>query len=128
MAAGTDPPHRDPGDARNKATARSGGWAQRMRRLLAGTAIVVAVVVGLSMIIVAMAVGRCDAFGGRCPAEPRPLWEDDTFGTSAFGAALVVAVPVFLSRPSKRRFVLAVAVGLAAAMFVGLAVRSSANG
>ena len=126
MVPGADP-HRDPGDARNKARLRSGGWPQRLRRLLAGTAIVVAVVVGLSMIVVAMAVGRCDAFGGTCPAEPPPLWEDDTFGTAAFGAALVVAVPVFVSRPSKRRFVLAVAVGLAAAVFVGLAVRSSGS-
>jgi hypothetical protein len=106
---------------------RSGGWAQLLRRLLAGTAIAVAVVVGLSMIVVAMAVGRCDAFGGRCPAEQPPLWEDDTFGTAAFGAVLLVAVPVFLSRPSKQRFVLAVAVGVAAAVFAGFVARSSGS-
>jgi hypothetical protein len=124
MSAGVDPPHRDPGDARTIDTVRSGVWPQRLRRLLAGTAIVVAVVVGLSMIGIAMVVGQCDAFGGTCPAESPPLWEDDMFGTAASGALLAVAVPVFLSRPSKRRFVLALVLGIAAALFVGFIARS----
>ena len=95
-----------------------------MRRLLVGTAIVVAVVIGVSMIGIAMVVGQCDAFGGRCPAEPTPLWEDDMFGTAASGALLAVAAPVFLTRPSKRRFVLALGLGIAAAVFVGFLARS----
>lgn len=78
------------------------------------------------MITIAMVVGSCDAFGGSCPAERPPLLEDDVFGMAAFGSALVVAVPLFLSRPSKQRLLVAVAVGLPVALFVGLVLSSSA--
>jgi hypothetical protein len=112
-------------------TAQDAGVGERahlVRRLLAGAAIGIAVSIGLGMIFIAMVVGGCEAFGGTCPAERPTLLEDDVFGTAAFGAALVVAVPLFLSRPSKRRFVLALAVGLAAALFVGFVARSSVSG
>ena len=93
----------------------------QLRRFLTNAAIGIAVSVGLIMILAVMALGGCDAFGGACPDERPPLWEDDTFGTAAVGTALVVAVPMFLIRPSKRRFVLALVVGFVAAMVVGLA-------
>jgi hypothetical protein len=79
------------------------------------------------MIFLAMVVGSCDAFGGTCPADRPPLLEDDVFGMAACGAALIVAVPTFLSHPSKRRFVIAVGVGLVAAFFVGLIVSAAAH-
>jgi hypothetical protein len=101
----------------------------RRRRLwgvLRAAAIATSVIIGLSMIVVAAVAGSCDAFGGSCPAERPPLLEDDVFGMAAFGSALVVAVPLFLSRPSKRRLLVAIGVGLAVALIVGLAVSSSA--
>ena len=47
------------------------------------------------------------------------------FGMAAFGAFLVVAVPYFCYRPSKQRLLIAVAVGVAAGLIVGLIARSS---
>jgi hypothetical protein len=99
---------------------------KELRRLLAGVAIGGAVVFGLVLILAALTLGRCDAFGGRCPADRPPLFDDDVFGMAAFGTALVVAVPMFLSGPSKRRLVVAVAVGFIAALVVGLVARSIA--
>ena len=107
---------------------RSAGRPRLLQQLLVGATIGTAVVIGLGMILIARVVGSCDAFGGRCPAERPSLLEDDVFGMSAFGAALVVAVPMFLSRPSKRRLVLALGIGLAAALFIGFAVRAAAYG
>jgi hypothetical protein len=107
---------------------RSGEPARPWRRIVAGIAIGVAVVSGLALILVATTLGRCDAFGGRCPGVRPSLFDDDVFGMGALGAALVVAVPMFLSRPSKRRLLAAVGVGLVAALIVGLLARSSAYG
>jgi hypothetical protein len=101
---------------------------RELRRLAVGVAIGGAVVIGLALILAAATLGRCDAFGGRCPAERPPLFEDDVFGMAVFGTALVVAVPMFLSGPSKRRFVVAVGIGLVAALVVGLVARSAAYG
>ena len=98
-----------------------------MLQLAVGAAIGISVVIGLGMILLAMTVGSCDAFGGRCPAERPPLLEDDVFGMVAFGTVLVVAVPMFLSHPSKRRFVIAAGVGLVAAFLVGMIVSSAAH-
>ena len=107
---------------------RSAERPRLWQQLLVAATIGTAVVFGLGMILIARVAGSCDAFGGRCPAERPPLLEDDVFGMSAFGTALVVAVPMFLTRPSKRRLALALGVGLAAALLVGLAVSSAAHG
>lgn len=107
---------------------RSAERPRLLQQLLVGATIGTAVVIGLGMILIARVAGSCDAFGGRCPAERPSLLEDDVFGMSAFGAALVVTVPMFLSRPSKRRLALALAVGLAAALLIGFAVRAAAYG
>ena len=106
---------------------RSAERPRLWQQLLAGATIGTAVVIGLGMIVLARVAGSCDAFGGRCPAERQSLLEDDVFGMAAFGTALVVAVPIFLSRPSRRRLVLAVAVGLVAAFLVGLVVSDGAH-
>ena len=102
--------------------------SQQLRRLLTSAAIGIAVSVGLLMILVTIALGGCNGFGGSCPAERPSLLEDDVFGTAAAGTVLVVGVPIFLSRPSKRRLVIALGVGLAAALFIGFAISSSAHG
>jgi hypothetical protein len=98
------------------------------RRVLKGATIGAAMVFGLGMVLLAITVGRCDSFGGTCPRDPPPLLEDDVFGMAAFGAALLVAVPIFLARPSIRRLLIAVVIGIGAGLLVGLAARSSAHG
>jgi hypothetical protein len=87
-----------------------------------------AVVTGSGLILLAATLGSCSAFGGRCPADRPSLWDDDVFGMAAFGAALIVAVPVFLHRPSWRRLGVAAGVGVAAALIVGLLVTNAAHG
>jgi hypothetical protein len=96
--------------------------------VLAGVVIAVAVGCGLLLVLVAATFGSCSAFGGRCPQDPPPWYDDDVFGMAAAGAALVVAVPWFVTRPSRTRFVQALAAGAAAALLVGWVVRSSAHG
>ncbi len=97
-----------------------------VRALLLASA-AVAVVIGLGMVLIAVTVGDCSAFGGHCPAEPTPLLQDDTFGTAAFGGFLASAVPTFASRPSRRRAVVALAVGAVTALVVGLIARAAAG-
>jgi hypothetical protein len=87
-----------------------------------------AVVIGLLLLLVATTLGRCDAFGGRCPADRPSLWEDDVFGMAASGTALIVIVPLFLRRPSWRRLGIATAVGSTSAIVVGLIVTIAAHG
>jgi hypothetical protein len=88
---------------------------------------VLSVAVGLSLILLASVVGDCNFAAGRCPADPPPVWDDDTFGTAAVGAALLVGVPVFLSRPSWRRLAIAAVAAASAGVLIGLVVRSGAN-
>ena len=79
------------------------------------------------LILLAVTVGDCGFAAGRCPREAPPVLQDGTFGTAAFGAALLVGVPVFLSRPSWRRLAIAAAIATGAGVLIGLMVRSSAN-
>jgi hypothetical protein len=91
-------------------------------------AMVLAVVFGIVLIGLAVTVGHCSAFGGRCPSEPPPLWDDDVFGIAFSGAALGVGIPFWLSQPSKRRFGRAIALGVGTGFLVGLVARSYAAG
>ncbi len=100
----------------------------RLWGFLRVAAIVTSVVVGVGLIVLVSALGHCSAFGGTCPAEAPPLWEDDVFGSAALGAALAVGGPVFLSQPSKRRFGLAVLWALGAALVIGFIARDAALG
>lgn len=97
-------------------------------RLITILVILAAVIVGVALILLAATLGSCSAFGGRCPADPSPLVEDDTFGLAATGAFLIAAVPTYVTRPSWRRLGLAIAAGLGAGLLVGLVVRSMASG
>ena len=97
----------------------------RAMRILA---IAAAVVTGLGLILLAATLGSCGAFGGRCPADRPPLWDDDVFGMASFGTALIVAVPMFLHRPSWRRLGVAAGAGVAAGLIVGLLVADAAHG
>lgn len=85
------------------------------------------IVLGLGMLVLAFVAGDCDAFGGRCPSDPPPLLDDDTFWVAGLGAALVVAPSVYLSRPSWRRLGLAVGVAAAVTLMVGSIARASTS-
>jgi hypothetical protein len=91
------------------------------------TGIVLAVLIGLGLILLAVTVGDCSAFGGTCPADAPPLLEDDVFGTAAAGGALLVGVPVLLTAPSWRRLGIAVVAALVAGFVIGMIARSSAH-
>jgi hypothetical protein len=106
---------------------RSDAWPRLLRQLAVHVTIGLSVVIGLGMIFIAMMAGSCDAFGGTCPRERPPLLEDDVFGMTAFGTLLVVAVPIFLSHPSKRRLAVAVGVGSVAAFLVGQVISAAAH-
>jgi hypothetical protein len=90
--------------------------------------IAVSIAIGLMLIVVATVVGDCGFAAGRCPSDAPPVLQDDTFGTAAFGAALLVGVPVFLSRPSWRRLGIAAAAAVAAGVVIGFLVRWNVNG
>lgn len=99
-----------------------------LRSGAAGIAVGISIVTGLVLLLGAFTLGRCDAFGGRCPADPPALLADDVFGMAAFGAALLL-LPVGVSRrPSGGRIVLFALAGAAIAVLVGLLARSAAHG
>jgi len=85
-----------------------------LRVLVSGLAIVV----GFGVVIVTMAMGDCSAFGGTCPRQGG--FPDDVFRLAAFGGALAVAVPYYLIRPTLRRLAVALGIGIAAGVAVGL--------
>lgn len=105
-------------------TGRSSRWARRLGQVVAAAAIAI----GLMIVMIAGTLGRCDAFGGRCPADPPPLWDDDVFGMAAFGTALAVGVATFVRRPTRRRAVRSVGWATVAGVIVGLIVRAAAHG
>lgn len=110
------------------AASRSGPiGSSRIVRVLAVAATAVAVVVGVGMVLVAATVGHCSAFGGTCPADPPPLWDDDVFGMSAIGGVLI-AGPLLALRRGPRRWWIAAGGTVAAALLIGLMVRSAAHG
>lgn len=106
------------------AVSESGRGVRVLRRALSGIITASAVVFGSLLILAAVTIGRCDAFGGRCPADEPPLLDDDVFRMAAFGAFLIVAVPYFFYRPSTKRLLIALPVGVAAGLLFGLIARS----
>ena len=104
-------------------------YESQLGRRVRAVGIAAAVIVGGVMTVVAFAFGRCDAFGGRCPADPPAIFDDDVFGIAAVGAALVVGVPVLLDgdrgRPNWRNALFSAA---SAGLVVGFVARTSAHG
>lgn len=85
-----------------------------------------AIVVGLGIVLVTMAVGDCAAFGGTCPRQGG--FPDDVFRMAASGGALAVAVPYYLKRPTRRRLAIALSIGTVAGAVTGLFVVSATAG
>ena len=99
----------------------------RALRVVVVSATVMSAIVGAGLVLAAATLGHCSAFGGRCPADPPPPWDDDVFGMSAMGAALI-AGPLLALRSGPRRWWIAVAGAVIAALLIGLLVRSAAHG
>lgn len=87
-----------------------------------------AVVVGCSGVVLTLAVGHCSAFGGRCPAEPVPLLEDDVFGIVATIVAVTTAIVAVCTRPDRRGLLTGVAVAAPLGLLVGVAAATLARG
>lgn len=87
---------------------------------------VLSIVFGFLTVAIAVLLGDCGAFGGRCPAEPPRLLDDDVFRIAAMGAALMVGPTTFLLDPGVKRLWLAIGVAVAAGIVVGLVGRSMA--
>ena len=77
-------------------------------------------VVSAATLLAVFTVGRCDSFGGRCPADPEPLLQNDNFAMAAMATFAAVAGAILLSAPSWRRVAWAAGVGLAAGLLVGV--------
>ena len=99
----------------------------RMLSVASTGAAVLAAVIGAGIVLVAATLGRCSAFGGRSPTESPPRWDDDVFGMSALGGALVVG-PLLALRSGPHRWRIAVAGAVVAAVVVGLLARAVAHG
>jgi hypothetical protein len=102
------------------------GQRGSLRRMLLLAASCLAMLIGLGTVVIAMVLGDCSAFGGRCPDEPPPLLDDDVFGMAAFGAFIATAVPVTLLARPRVQAGRAIAIGVAAALLVGLIARAAA--
>lgn len=83
-------------------------------------------VIGVGIVVVVAALGDCSAFGGRCP-RPSNL-DGDIFGSAAIGAALAVGVPMFVARPSRKRFLVSLALAATIGCLVGAVVMYSTAG
>jgi len=95
----------------------------RVLRVVIGVA---GAVIGGFVVLVAVALGHCSAFGGTCPRAA--AFEPDVFGSAAIGAAMALGVPMFVHRPSRRRFVVALGAATVAALIVGFLVNAATAG
>ena len=85
-----------------------------------------AAVTGVLMVLVVAAIGHCSAFGGTCP-RPSTL-DGDVFGGAAMGAALAIGVPMWMARPTRRRFLIALGAAVVAGLLVGALVMAATAG
>ncbi len=101
---------------------------ERFRPIVVSAASATALVVGFGLLLLSVTLGRCDAFGGHCPADRQSLLDDDVFGMATAGAALVMMPFVLRRRPRSRRIVGVWLACLAAALAVGLLASSVGRG
>ncbi len=93
--------------------------------------IVLGVIVGLvwaGYMLALVALGGCDAFGGRCDGTSPPLLEDDVAGGAFIGTAAATWMLWWLRRPSIRQAAVGVSVGFVVAVVVAFIARGVAHG
>ncbi len=112
------------GDERAAAHPQPRRWVLWLRWIVGvGTALV-----GATAAALLTWVGHCSAFGGRCPADPEPLWENDVFGTVGMIVAVTVTVVTLCRRPNRRGVVVGVVRGVVLGLVVGLLAVASTSG
>ena len=91
-------------------------WVLWLRWIVGvGTAVIGSMAAGLVTL-----VSHCSAFGGRCPADPEPLWENDVFGAVWVVVAGTVAVVALCLRPDHRGAIGGVVRGVVLGLVAGL--------
>ena len=75
-----------------------------------------------------VALGSCDAFGGRCDGTSPPVFEDDVAGGAFVGTAAAAWMLWWLRRPSRRQAAVGVFVAFAVATVVAFLARRIAHG
>lgn len=89
---------------------------------------IVAAGLGVATAVVVTAIGHCSAFGGRCPADPTPLLDDDVFGMVALAIGAAAAVVGVCLRPNRRGAVTSVVAAVPAGLLAGLLAATYARG
>ena len=93
--------------------------------------IVVGVTVGLvwaGYMLALVALGSCDAFGGRCDGTSPPVFEDDVVVGAFVGTAAATWVLWWLHRPSMRQAAIGACVAFVVAVVVAFFARGIAHG
>lgn len=70
-------------------------------------------VIWMGYMLALVALGSCDAFGGRCDGTSPPVFEDDVAGGAFAGTAAAVWMLWWLRRPSARQATVGVLVAFA---------------
>ena len=90
-----------------------------------GTFVALRVAVGVLVAVIwtgymlaLLALGSCDAFGGRCDGTSPPVFEDDVAGGAFIGTAAAAWILWCLRHPSKRLAAVGVSVAIAVAVVV----------
>lgn len=103
----------DPPTDRRPDGSRSLAW------ILAALLAVLSSLLGLAILVVGTVLGHCSAFGGRCPAEPGPLLDNDVFGLAVVGSAMIVVPAVLVWSDSWPTRLRRMAVAVPACVLVG---------
>lgn len=77
-----------------------------------------AVLAGLGVVLITIAVGHCSAFGGTCPSAAG--FDTEVFFGAAAGAALATGVPLFVYRPSRKQLFIALMWAVSVGALVGV--------
>lgn len=85
-----------------------------------------AVVIGLGVVLLTIAVEHCAAFGGTCSGDPG--FDGEVFFSAAAGAALATGVPLFVYRPTRKQVLIALMWAVSVGALVGVGVAGSVNG
>ncbi len=93
--------------------------------------VVVSVTVGViwaGYMLALVALGSCDAFGGRCDGTSPPVFQDDVAGGAFVGTAVAAWTLWWLRHPSVRQAAVGLAVAFGLAVVVAFLARSIAHG
>lgn len=95
---------------------------------LRATVAATVVVVWAGWMLALVALGSCDAFGGRCDGTRPPFLEDDVGGGAFLATAGAAWLLWWLYRPSTRQATTGVPIALGAAAIAAVAARQLAYG